>query len=146
MNSADSKVQNVICNYDIIAINETWFTDSSELSDLVPEYRCEYVNVTRKSKVRRPSGGIFTFIKNTVETLFSVTRVCHNFGFGVILKFDGKNNISYADKIKMFFACIQPECLTSYENEIEENGINILKEKIIELKALYPMYSVINER
>ena len=42
--------RNLICNYDIIAINATWFIDSSELCDLVPGYRCDYVDIHEREK------------------------------------------------------------------------------------------------
>jgi len=125
-----------LVGYDIVAIYETWCEDN--IIDVLENYICYSVKAKRYSKYGRASGGIALYIKGKYGR--GVTRICDNFMLAVIVKLNA-DVIGLAYDIILVCAYIPPEGSVAYECN-DENGIELLSDKIRELKATYPSHCV----
>lgn len=130
-------VINTLLGHDFICICETWCEEKEKLINVFDGYVCYSVNAKRYNKHGRASGGIAVFIKQ--EAAKSVTHLCVDYNLAVILSINGAM-FNLATNIILVCTYVPPEGSVFYANsEIDEdNGIDLLKDKIIELKGTYP--------
>ncbi len=97
-------------------------------------YECTCLNAKRFNVHGRPSGGIALYYKQDFHN--AVTRLCEDFNLAVIVRL-ASDVLKLPANVILVCAYIPPEGSVSYETN-ECNGIEMLKEKMLEISSLYP--------
>lgn len=124
---------------DLIAINETWCENEADLctlNNILSDFICYSVAATRVSKHGRPSGGTCIYVRHKLNNF--VRRIAPDFKYGVILELTGGIDSSSGTVVgTVLLVCtyLPPQNSTSYQEEL--NGIELLREKLIDLKLQY---------
>lgn len=92
----------------------------------------------RTSKYGRASGGIIVFIKNSVAA--GITRVLQDFEFAVSFEL---NSDFFHTECDLLFMFLYLPPLGSPRYTYEKNGIEILRQKIEEVKVCYPSHKLV---
>ena len=121
-------------NYDIIGLCETWKTDLSEYTDILQDYHCYSSKSHKVNRYGRASGGIAVLIKNNFVKY--VKRLYRDYDKAVFLLIDSGIGL---DKDLIYVSTyIQPENSPIYNQPDEANGIEDLKRKLAEiLESVY---------
>ena len=113
----------------------------SALETKLSGFKCCTETATRTSKFGRPSGGLAVYFKEMYEHF--VKRIDVGFKYGITLEIQAVLNKVPTKHVNLILVCVYlpPENSTAYEDETD--GVIILKEKLIDLKARFPDHMVI---
>ena len=122
-------------NFDIIAFYETWQVQPEEFGNFIDGYGTFESMRKKRRGMSRGSGGVSVFIKDWVLQTNGVVRIFQDFKESVVLLF--KANIFHrTNDLIMIFTYIAPENSPIYTDE--DNGIELLNERISEICVQYP--------
>ena len=121
--------------FEIIALYETWQKSANEFKHFIHGYTCFESMRTRGRTMLRGSGGVSVFVKDWLVRSTGVTRIFSHFNECVVLLFNA-NTFHRNEDLIMFFTYVAPEKSPIYTDE--ENGIEILNDKISEIVSQYP--------
>lgn len=131
-------ISDIINRHDITAIYETWDTTGEIVNKLGGKCSCETQKAVRLARYGRPSGGVAVYIKEQLHS--GISRVCCDFEFGILLCFE-RAFFNLSMDILCFFLYIPPEGSNRYTGEL--NGIEILRQKILEVSVDFPNHQLI---
>ena len=101
-------VLNVLSNFDILGLLETWGDISEQFNDLLEGYCC-FDNVrVRQNNALRNSGGISVFVKSHLTKDGLVTRICSDFIDCVVLHLK-VSCFNCPSDIILYIAYVSPE-------------------------------------
>ena len=116
---------------------ETWCNNSDEPDDTLSDYT-HFSNIRKKSvRAQRNSGGVTVFVKKSLVEKKYIKRIFDNFNDCIVLLLDGSFFMNLQDII-MLFVYISPENSSVYTDVHNQNGIEILNDYILEIKASHP--------
>lgn len=133
--STFSDIVNTLKQFDFAILLETWCLEKDQhlVTGVLDTHTCLTLNAVKLSKYGRASGGIAVYIKNSLVNY--VERICESFPYAIVLKMSTLLTCTGEDII-LLCTYLPPEGSPRYAEET--NGVEILKEKIIELKSLFP--------
>lgn len=125
-------------------IQETWCENEQDLKALQDKFsgfRCFTEKATRTSKFGRPSGGLAVYFKEKYAN--SVKRLDVGFKFGISLEIKALVNSTPPEMMNLILVCmyLPPENSTAYEAETD--GVEVLKEKLVDLKSRFPNHRLV---
>lgn len=125
--------------FDFVLIQETWCdneTDLRQLEGKLTGFKCYTESATRVSKFGRASGGLAVYFKKEYDNF--VKRLDAGFKHGITLEIQTVLNGAQAQLTNLILVCVYlpPENSTSYG--IETNGVEVLKDKLVDLKSRFP--------
>lgn len=137
----DQYFLNFCRKYDIIGMCETWQRNEFDFRSFLEGYiNFDCMRPTRGSAIRG-SGGVTVFVREYFVNMNIIKRVFEEMSECVVLFlssefFDGINDIV------LVFTYIAPERSPIYTND-NDDGINLLNEKLLDIKTLYPNAEII---
>ena len=131
----DALLKGYFRQFDVIGLLESWSNFQGEFDFFLQDYTC-FDDVRPKRGVLRNSGGVSLFVKNTLVHKFETKRILSNFRNCVLLYF--KTSIFHTHYIIMCFTYISPEGSVIYNDSDEKDGLKILENYLISVKAVYP--------
>ena len=131
----DGSLKGYFEQFDIIGLLESWSNFQGEFDSFLQDYTC-FDYVRPRTGGFRNSGGVNVFVKNTLMHKYEVTRIFSNFKNCVFLYF--KTSMFHTQNIIICFTYISPEGSVIYNDSDEKDGVKILENYLITVKAEYP--------
>ena len=82
----DSSFLNLINNYHIVCLYETFIIDIEIVKDVIKDAEVFFKPAVKLSQHGRPSGGVIIIIKNLIKKVFSINMINHDFDNIVCIK------------------------------------------------------------
>lgn len=79
-------LKSYLCTFEIVCLQETWCTEQYDISQFLPGFTSFICPAKPAVGAGRNMGGTVVYMKSCYEKL--ITRMCPNFAYGIIMKFD----------------------------------------------------------
>ena len=133
----DSKFKQLLLNYDIIGLLETWLPDVNDCDNMLPGYKAFSTAARRIGKRGRCSGGVKVFVRENI--LKYIDYLDSPFPFGVTLKID---RALFGKDVIFMIVYLPPENSKAYTVN-EPNGMWVLEEEIALLRNKFPNFEFV---
>lgn len=137
----DQTFLNFCRKYDIIGMYETWQQNKSDFGSFLEGYiNFDCMRPTRGS-ARRGSGGVTVFVKEYFVNMNIIIRIFDEMSECVVLLLSSELYDNIND-ILLILTYVAPERSPIYTTD-NDDGINLLNEKLLDIKAAYPNAEII---
>ena len=132
----DSTLKDYFYQFDVVGLEETWADFQGEFDSFLHDYTC-FDDVRVRGRGLRNSGGVNVFVRNSIMRKFEVKRIFSDFKNCVLLFFK-TSTFHNMQNLIICFTYISPEGSMIYNGSDEKDGVKILENYLISVKAEFP--------